>query len=127
MVQSRYMRRILHAQEEGARRFMGTYFGDCMYGPFPRAWWHVFERVGVLYKVDWDQVDFDTHSALLMNILSDQEESRRHSASVVTLAEDRARAARARAGVAPSGEEAPLGRRPASGSAWEPLSPALRA
>ena len=72
-VGSVYLRRILDAQEEGARRFMGTYFGDGMYGPFPRAWWKLLCRVGVLYKVEWDRVGFETHAALLMHLLSHTE------------------------------------------------------
>jgi hypothetical protein len=66
-----YLKKILKAQEEGARLFMGTYFGDCMYGPFPRVWYPLLSRAGILYKVNWNQVGFDVHALMLMNVLSD--------------------------------------------------------
>jgi len=75
-VNSIYLRRILQAQEEGAARFMGTYFGDCMYGAFPRVWWRWLERIGIMHKVHWDRVGFDIHSALLMNMFAEREGQR---------------------------------------------------
>jgi len=99
-IESVYLRRILQAQEEGARRFMGTYFGDCMYGPFPRHWWQLLWKGGVLYKVEWNKVGFDVHAALLMQILA--QSSQRH--------DDAASTSRSRV-------EAP------SQADWEPRSP----
>mmetsp|Transcript_20185 Transcript_20185/g.26197 ORF Transcript_20185/g.26197 Transcript_20185/m.26197 type:complete len:283 (-) Transcript_20185:56-904(-) len=66
---------IIKAQEEGGKMFLGSYFGDGMYGPFPRAWWNRFCSIKLVYKVDWDKTGFDLHAALLMNRLLHQEES----------------------------------------------------
>mmetsp|Transcript_8136 Transcript_8136/g.16187 ORF Transcript_8136/g.16187 Transcript_8136/m.16187 type:complete len:1023 (-) Transcript_8136:131-3199(-) len=71
-----YLRKILQAQEEGARRYVGS-FGDGMYGPFPRSWWPFFNRLGVLDKVAWDKVGFDIHAALLMNVFAQRDEGAR--------------------------------------------------
>ncbi|GBG27242.1 Hypothetical Protein FCC1311_034642 [Hondaea fermentalgiana] len=70
-----YLARILRAQEEGARRYMGS-FGDGMYGPFPRTWWPFFKQIGLLEKVAWDQVGFDIHAALLMNAFAERDNNR---------------------------------------------------
>jgi len=78
--QDKYLKRILLAQEQGAMRFMGTYFGDCMYGPFPRQWWLIFAKSGLLYKVNWFdvQLGFDIQVALYIKLL----QSRRSQAAI---------------------------------------------
>mmetsp|Transcript_12568 Transcript_12568/g.15596 ORF Transcript_12568/g.15596 Transcript_12568/m.15596 type:complete len:171 (-) Transcript_12568:234-746(-) len=68
------LKSIIEAQEEGGKRFMGSYFGDAMYGPFPRTWWKYFSKARMVYKVDWDKTGFDLHAALLMNKLLHQED-----------------------------------------------------
>mmetsp|Transcript_20959 Transcript_20959/g.45831 ORF Transcript_20959/g.45831 Transcript_20959/m.45831 type:complete len:517 (-) Transcript_20959:433-1983(-) len=68
--QSRQIRKILIAQEQGAKRFMGAYFGDCMYGPFPREWWRWFDKVNILNRVPWERIGAELQALLIANGLS---------------------------------------------------------
>lgn len=68
------LKKIIEAQEEGARRFMGSYFGGSMYGPFHREAWRYLCHLKVVYKVDWNETGFEVHAALLMNQLLHEEE-----------------------------------------------------
>ena len=69
-IQSIYVKEIIKAQENGASRFMGTYFGDCMYGPFPRSWWTKLCKVRILKRVPWEELSYNVHARLLINLIN---------------------------------------------------------
>lgn len=69
-IQSIYVKEIIKAQESGASRFMGTYFGDCMYGPFPRSWWTRLCNIKILKRVAWEELSYNVHARLLINLIN---------------------------------------------------------
>lgn len=67
------LRRLLSAQEIGSKSFIGSWF-DFFYGPFPRKLWFRLVDMGLMNRVEWDEIAQDLRPDLVEERSDEEEE-----------------------------------------------------